>query len=65
MRFIASPGNWEATRHVIPLGESGDPRSPHFKDQFEAWLNDSPPPFPFGKAEIGKLATDVTTLIPK
>ena len=37
MRHIASPGNWDATRHVIPLGESGDARSPHFKDQFEAW----------------------------
>ena len=32
MRFIASPGNWDATRHVIPLGGSGDPKSPHFKD---------------------------------
>jgi hypothetical protein len=26
MRLIASPGNWDATRHVIPLGESGDPK---------------------------------------
>ena len=34
MRFIASPGNWDATRHVIPLGESGDPKSPFYKDQF-------------------------------
>ncbi|MEO8648962.1 MAG: penicillin acylase family protein, partial [Acidobacteriota bacterium] len=32
MRHIASPGNWDLTRHVIPLGESGDPRSPFYKD---------------------------------
>ena len=24
MRLITSPGNWDATSHVIPLGESGD-----------------------------------------
>src|SRR5262249_30184957 len=34
MRLIASPGSWDATRHVIPLGESGDPKSPFFKDEF-------------------------------
>ena len=65
MRFIASPGNWDATRHVIPLGESGDPKSPYFKDQFQQWLNDSPPPFPFSKAAVEKTATNVTVLAPK
>src|SRR5690606_31753719 len=33
MRYIASPGNWDATRLVVPLGQSGDPASPHYKDQ--------------------------------
>lgn len=65
MRFIASPGNWDATRHVIPLGESGDPKSPHFKDQFELWLNGTPAVFPFSKAEVEKAATNVTVLSPK
>ena len=52
MRHIASPGNWDATRHVIPLGESGDPRSPHFKDQFDAWSTGKVPVFPFSKAAV-------------
>ncbi|HEY2867394.1 MAG TPA: penicillin acylase family protein [Pyrinomonadaceae bacterium] len=65
MRFIASPGNWDATSHVIPLGESGDPRSAHFKDQFDMWLNDRPPAFSFSKQAIEKTATDVTILSPK
>ncbi len=30
MRHISTPGNWDATRFVIPLGQSGDTRSPHF-----------------------------------
>ena len=52
MRHIASPGNWDATRHVIPLGESGDPKSPHFKDQFEAWRTGNSPVFPFTKSAV-------------
>jgi penicillin amidase len=65
MRLIASPGNWDATRHVIPLGESGDPRSVHFKDQFELWLSGAPAVFPFTKAAVEKTAADITVLSPK
>src|SRR5204862_948079 len=65
MRHIASPGNWDATRHVIPLGESGDPRSSHFKDQFEAWLSGEPMVFPFSKAAVEKAGTSMLTLTPR
>ncbi len=65
MRFIASPGNWDATRHVIPLGESGDPKSPHYKDQFEAWRTGTPMIFPFNKAAVEKAATEIVVMIPK
>jgi penicillin amidase len=64
MRHIASPGNWDATRHVIPLGESGDPNSPHWKDQFEAWRTGKTPVFPFSKEAVEKAATDVTVMTP-
>ncbi len=52
MRLIASPGNWDTTRHVIPLGQSGDPQSPHYKDQFEAWRTGTPMIFPFSKSAV-------------
>ncbi len=65
MRFIASPGNWDLTRHVIPLGESGNPQSPHFKDQFEAWRTGAPMLFPFSKAAVEKAATDVVVMTPR
>jgi penicillin amidase len=52
MRHIASPGNWDATRHVIPLGQSGDPLSPHYKDQFEIWRSGSAAVFPFTKRAV-------------
>lgn len=65
MRHIASPGNWDATRHVIPLGQSGNPQSPHWKDQFEAWRTGSPQIFPFSKEAVTKAATETVTLQPK
>ncbi|MEO6656100.1 MAG: penicillin acylase family protein [Pyrinomonadaceae bacterium] len=65
MRHIASPGNWDATRHVIPLGESGDPKSPHYKDQFEAWRTGAPMIFPFTKVAVEKATVTVSVLAPR
>lgn len=61
MRHIASPGDWDATRHVIPLGQSGDPKSPHFKDQFESWSTGKPAVFPFSKEAVGKATVSSVT----
>ena len=52
MRHIASPGNWDATRLVIPLGQSGNPQSPYYKDQFESWRTGSAAIFPFTKSAV-------------
>ncbi|HRH44024.1 MAG TPA: penicillin acylase family protein [Pyrinomonadaceae bacterium] len=65
MRHIASPGNWDATRHVIPLGESGNPKSPFWKDQFEAWSSGKSPVFPFSKSAVEASAKETWVLQPK
>lgn len=62
MRHIASAGNWDATRHVIPLGQSGNPASPHFKDQFEAWRTGTPAIFPFTKSAVEVAAKEIWIL---
>jgi penicillin amidase len=62
MRHIASPGNWDATRQVIPLGQSGNPQSPHWKDQFEAWRTGSQQIFPFSKEAVTKAAKEIVVL---
>jgi penicillin amidase len=64
MRFIASPGNWDATRHVIPLGQSGDPRSKHFTDQFDLWRTGEPAVFPFSKQAVEKAAKVKIEFVP-
>lgn len=62
MRLIASPGNWNATRHVIPLGQNGNPTSDHWKDQFEMWRTGAPAVFPFSKTAVEAGAKEVLIL---
>lgn len=64
MRHISSPGNWDATRLVIPLGESGDPKSEHFRDQFESWNTGTPSVFPFSDRAIKAATSTVTVFRP-
>lgn len=64
MRFIAKPANWDETHHVIPLGESGDPKSQHWKDQFEYWKTGKPAIFPFTKEAVNKAAKELILLTP-
>jgi penicillin amidase len=64
MRHIAKPSNWDETRHVIPLGESGDPSSPYWKDQFESWRTGKPAIFPFSPDAVMKAAEITLKLIP-
>ena len=65
MRHISSPGNWDATRLVIPLGQSGDPKSPYFKDQFDAWRTGKVMTLPFSKAAVETGQRTFVILTPK
>lgn len=65
MRHITSPGNWDATRLVIPLGQSGDPNSPNYKDQFEKWRTGEPAIFPFTAVAVKKAEVKRLTLMSK
>jgi penicillin amidase len=37
MRFVANPGNWDESIMLIPAGQSGQPGSGHYTDQFPYW----------------------------
>ena len=64
MRLIADPSNWDKTQQGIPLGESGLPSSPHWKDQLEDWRNVTPRAFPFSKAAVASAAKEQLILEP-
>ncbi|MBX3292713.1 MAG: penicillin acylase family protein [Acidobacteria bacterium] len=65
MRHIVSPGDWDKKRFVIPLGQSGDPSSKHFRDQFGAWSSGKTPIFPFTAAAVKASAVSDITYLPK
>ena len=64
MRFLADLQDWDLTRHVIPTGESGDPKSKHWADQLDNWYNGNAPVFPFSKPAIEKAAKENLLLTP-
>ncbi len=64
MRLIATPGNWDTTRHTIPLGQSGDPKSPHFKDQFEAYKTGKSLVYPFSREAVKAATVKTIDLVP-
>ncbi len=47
MRLIIDASDWNKTRQNIAPGQSGNPASPHWKDQLESWKTVTPPTFPF------------------
>lgn len=64
MRFVTSPGDWDKTRHGIPLGQSGDPKSPFFRDQLENWKTGNTQVFPFTKDAVQLAAKELVTMTP-
>ena len=58
-RMVVSPGHEEAGIFHMPVGESGHPLSPHFRDGHAAWLEGRPTPFLPGPP------ADVLELVPK
>ncbi len=65
MRFVAKPKNWDETRHVIPLGQSGSTDSGHWVDQFDAWQTGVSPVFPFSPNAVKRATVSETVWIPK
>jgi penicillin amidase len=65
MRHITVPGDWDKTSLVIPLGQSGDPGSKHFTDQFEAWRNGRIQLFPFSPNAVRNAAVENITYVPR
>jgi len=64
MRLVADPTDWDKTRQGIGLGESGDPKSPHWKDQLADWQHVTPRAFPYTEAAVSKATQSTLVLSP-
>jgi penicillin amidase len=64
MRFIGNPGNWDQSILLIPGGQSGQPGSSHYSDQFSYWYEGKPIFAPFSDAAEEKARKHTLTLKP-
>jgi penicillin amidase len=63
-RAVWDVGNWEAGGIVIPLGESGQPGSPHYRDLAPTWLSGTLVPLPFDDAAVARATQSSLELRP-
>ena len=57
--------NPDATTLNVVLGQSGNPISPWFMDQFQDWLHGRTYPIPFSPAATQAATTHTLTLTPR
>jgi penicillin amidase len=63
-RAVWDVGKWENGGMVIPLGESGEPGSPHYRDLAPAWLGGGLVALPFDDAAVRAAAVERLDLVP-
>ncbi len=63
-RAVWDVGNWDAGGIDLPLGESGEPGSPHYTDAAPAWLRHDLTPLPYTDAAVTRAAVATLTLTP-
>jgi penicillin amidase len=63
-RAVYDLANLDDSRGVLPTGQSGNPASPHWNDQTEAWAEGRLRPLPFTRAAVEAAATDRLTIVP-
>ncbi len=64
MRFVGNPGNWDESILLIPAGQSGQPGSSHYSDQFSYWYEGKPIFAAFSDAAEAKARKHTLTLKP-
>ncbi len=63
-RMVIDVGNWDASVAMNNPGQSGDPRSPHYKDLFEPWARDQAFPLLYTRPAILEAAEARIELVP-
>jgi penicillin amidase len=63
-RFVANLGDWDKSILLLPAGQSGQPGSEHYTDQFSYWFDGKPIYEPFSDAAEAKVKKHLLTLKP-
>lgn len=64
LRMVIDLGDLEASRFALPGGQSGNPLSPHYRDQLDIWTRGEGVPIAWAPAEIERVTRTTLELIP-
>ncbi|HJT75985.1 MAG TPA: penicillin acylase family protein, partial [Gemmataceae bacterium] len=64
LRVVIDVGGWEDSRFALPGGQSGNPLSPHYEDQFPLWQRGEGIPMAWTEDEVAQMAVDTLQLSP-
>ena len=65
MRMVIDVGNWDASRFVLPGGQSGNPLSPHYSDMLPLWRRGAGVPIAWSAAEAERATVEELRVFPK
>ncbi|MCQ4213995.1 penicillin acylase family protein [Streptomyces longispororuber] len=63
-RLVVDVGSWDESLAMNAPGQSGDPRSEHYADLFDAWAADGAFPLLYSREQVEKHAVRTITLAP-
>jgi penicillin amidase len=63
-RLIVEAGDWDGALGTNAPGQSGDVRSPHYRDLFELWKNDRYFPVRYSRAAVERVTRARTVMTP-
>ena len=65
MRMVIDVGNWDENAFALPGGQSGNPLSPHYDDQFQLWTEGRGITIPWTPGAVEKVAVSTLSLLPE
>ena len=65
MRMVLDVGNWDENLFVLPGGQSGNPLSPHYDDQFPLWAEGKGTTIPWSPDAVARATVSTLTLSPE
>jgi penicillin amidase len=64
LRMVVDVGAWDDSRFVLPGGQSGNPLSPHYDDQFPLWRRGEGVPIAWSPEAVRKASRETLELVP-
>ena len=65
MRMVLDVGNWDENIFALPGGQSGNPLSPHYDDQFRLWTQGNGITIPWSPEAVERVSVSTLTLSPE